>query len=198
MNINPAQLSVSNKAHVEVAGRRRPMTNKDIQIVLDKSARRKDGSYRMLASLAIKGKPVGPFSYEGTRSDDPNDTLPHERRRDLRGLRVFCAWLNHTDSKSGNTLSTLVEENGIRFVRHYLIDFGAILGSDSDRPKDARFGKEYIFPEPKEVLKTTLSLGFHSPAWERTKYPKNPAIGRFELSCLIPKSGSPTIPIRHS
>ncbi len=49
---------------------------------------------------------------QGTRSDDPNDLVPHEHRRELRALRVFGAWTNLVDWKAGNTLDTLVEENG--------------------------------------------------------------------------------------
>ena len=61
---------------------------------------------------------------EGVRDDDPNDTVPHEHRRELRGLRVFAAWLNHTDMKEDNTLDMFVEEGGRHFVKHHLVDFG--------------------------------------------------------------------------
>ena len=145
----------------------------------------------MLASLAVKGDIIGSFTYEGTRRDDPNDTVPHELRRDLRGLHVFCAWLNHTDAKGGNTLNAVVEEDGIRFVRHYLIDFGAILGSDSDRAKDARFGHEFIFAEPSKALKAIAGLGLYSPAWERVNpgVDSPPACGRSQAGNEIAQNG---------
>jgi hypothetical protein len=194
VNVRRSQLSVSREAVVEVAGRRRPMTDKEIPVMLDKVPRRHDGFYRLMASLAIPGELIGPFRYEGTRSDDPNDIVPHERRRDLRGLQVFCAWLNHTDSKSENTLNTIVEENGTHYVRHFLLDFGAILGSDSDMAKDARFGHEYIFPEAGKALKAMMSLGLYSPDWEHAKYPKLKAVGRFESKLFDPETWKPNYP----
>ena len=89
-------------------GRRRQMDTRDLDALLKRGARHTDGSYRVLASKALDGKPVGPFRYYGTRPDDPNDIFPHEHRRELRGLLVFCAWLNHDDSRSINSLDTLV------------------------------------------------------------------------------------------
>jgi len=56
---------------------------------------------------------VGPFSYRETRSDDPNDTIPHQDRRVLRGLGVFAAWLNHHDTRSINTWTLLWWRMGV-------------------------------------------------------------------------------------
>ena len=152
IQIRPDQIKIGKDAtRVGDSGKPRPMSMKDIEAILWKMPRTGDGTYRMLASLAVDGKPLGPFRYEKARTDDPSDLVPHEQRRDLRGLFVFCAWLNHTDAKSINSLDALVESNGVKFVRHYLIDFGALFGSDSDMPKNARFGNAYVIPTQKEV-----------------------------------------------
>ena len=96
-------------------------------------------------AACIAGKPMGPFQYHGTRSDDPNDLVPHEHRRDLRGLRTFAAWLGHDDSKALNTLDMLASEDGTPFIKHYLIDFGASLGSASFMANSPRDGNVYLF-----------------------------------------------------
>ena len=58
------------------------------------------------------GRPLGYFKYYGTRPDDPNDIHPHEHRRELRGNRVFAAWLNHDDSRGLNSLDMLEGPDG--------------------------------------------------------------------------------------
>ncbi len=50
--------------------------------------------------------------------------MPHEHRRELRALQVFGAWTNLVDMKAGNTLDTVITENGRAHVRHYLQDVG--------------------------------------------------------------------------
>lgn len=172
----------------------RKMTTRDFQHILDKAAKLPDGSFRAIASLAIPGKGLGPFRYEGTRSDDPNDLVPHQDRRELRGLFVFCAWLNHTDAKAENSYDALIQANEISFVRHYLLDFGSAFGSDGDIPKDARFGHEYQIPSTGKVLRQLFSLGLNPSEWERARYPGQDSVGRIEAKIFDPEQWKTNYP----
>ena len=69
-----------------------------------------------------------------------DDIYPHERRRELRGMRVFAAWLNHDDARSINSIDSYVEHNGRHYIRHYLQDFGSNLGSGSTSAQQPRGG----------------------------------------------------------
>jgi hypothetical protein len=175
----PEELRLSEKATFKSTyGKDRPLTAVGLRKIFDRIPREQDGRIRLMASLSLPRKIVGPFRYAGVRSDDPNDLIPHERRRDLRGLAVLLAWLNHTDAKGDNTMDT-VEGDGenARFV-HHLLDFGDSFGSDSDIAKDPRHGQEYI------VLPVTWSriytLGLSAPDWETVRYPHDmKAVGNF-------------------
>lgn len=169
----------------EPEGRQRPMRHRDVTDMMLNVPRGPDARYRGSGSFALAGKSVRAFRYHGTRKDDPNDIVPHEHRRDLRGLRVFCAWLGHDDSKALNTLDMLTEENGVRFVKHYLIDFGASLGSDSNWPNSPRSGYEYRFAW-KPTAEQFFTLGLLVPRWARAKYPKIAAAGRLEAEVFDP------------
>ena len=188
------QLSIDPKAKLtDAQGRERPMTGLDVDEVLRKVPVDSDGQYRALASLFLKGQPIGPFRYHGTRRDDPNDVVPHEHRRDLRGLYVFASWLGHDDSRSINTLDMVVEENGARFVKHHLIDFGSILGSASEKSNSARSGNEHLFawrPAAVEIA----SLGLWVPRWARARFPELPSVGRFEYQRYSPDDFKPEYP----
>src|SRR5207302_7187945 len=112
-----------------------------------------DASFRLMASLKIEGEPVGPFYYENMRGDDPNDTVLHENRRELRGLHAIFAWLNNTDARAGNTYDVVIEENGVSFIKHYFVDFDSALGRDSVHAKDARLGHEIMLVTQHEALR---------------------------------------------
>lgn len=195
VNLKLSDLHLSDKAVITPQGERpRKMTWDDFKQIVRRAAHYPDGSFRIMASLAIEGKYVGPFLYEGTRNDDPNDIVPHENRRDLRGLGVFYAWLNNTDVKPSNTLDTVVVENGVRFIRHYIFDFGNSLGSDGDAAKDPRLGYEYLFPTPTAALKKIVTLGLFPTDWEREHYQKLPGIGNFDSRLFNPDEWKPGYP----
>ena len=187
VNLKPSDLLLSKGAKIELpGGRSRGMSSNDVEAIVDQIPHYANGSFRVMASLTIEGNILGPFRYEGTRPDDPNDIVPHEDRRDLRGLNVISAWLNNTDIKASNTLDTVVEVNGSRFIRHYQLDFGSALGSDADGPKNPRFGHEFVLPTPISALTRIVSVGFVPAPWERIRFPKLPAVGNFESQSFDP------------
>ena len=181
-------LEIDPKATIrDIRGQRRALTSGDVNRLLMQGARNDDGAYRVIASKALEGRPLGPFRYYGTRPDDPNDLYPHQHRRELRGMRVFSAWLNHDDSRSVNSLDTLVERGGRRVVWHHLIDFGSTLGSASLYAQKPRAGNEYIW-EARPSIVTALTLGLWVRPWIRVKYPDFKSLGNIEAD-LLPARG---------
>jgi hypothetical protein len=177
--LDPANLVISKDSKIEPPGEmKRPMTQGDINWLLARADREPDGKYRVILSKGAPGRPVGRIKFHGTRADDPNDVIPHEHRRELRGYFVFAAWLNHVDAKGINSLSTLVTENGRSFIRNYLLDFGSALGSAAIGPRDGWEGYEALVEEPGEITKRVLSLGFKIPIWRTQEYFESPSIGR--------------------
>jgi hypothetical protein len=84
-----------------------------------------------------------------------------------------------------NTLDTLTEEDGTPFIKHYLIDFGASLGSASFTANSPRDGNVYLF-DWKSSAAQFFTLGMYAPKWQHAKYPKLPAVGRFEYDIFDP------------
>jgi hypothetical protein len=182
----PEEFQLSENATMKSTyGKDHRLTASKLRQIFDRIPREPDGRVRLMASLSLPPKIAGPFRYAGVRSDDPNDLVPHQQRRDLRGLAVLFAWLNHTDAKGENSLDTVegADENA-RFV-HHLLDFGDSFGSDSDIAKDPRHGQEYI------VLPVTWSrmytLGLHPADWETVHYPHEmKAVGNFTADAFDP------------
>lgn len=193
VRIRPENLVIGEKATVlDRKGNPRPMTREDLDQIFIKVPRLTDGSYRATASLALPGKPIGPPRYFGTRADDPNDIVPHEHRRDLRGLHVFDAWLDHDDSRAINNLDILYKEGELQYIRHYQLDFGSTLGSGTQKANSPRSGS-YFFSW-KESAKQLFTLGMIPPYWAFAKYPKLPSIGRFEWKIFDPERWVPEYP----
>ncbi len=192
--VHPDQLTVAKDARITDAdGRERQMKSGDVKALLKRAARNDDGTYRVLASKQLPGEDVGRFRYYGTRSDDPNDIFPHEHRRELRGLLVFSAWLNHDEALSRNTLDTLVHSGGRGTIRHHLIDFGSTLGSGSTQAQTTRAGNEFVW-EARPTFVTMLTLGLYVRPWLKVDYPELPAIGRIESNYYQPQAWKPEYP----
>jgi hypothetical protein len=190
------QLVVGKDAVVRLpSGASRPMNNADIDEQLRRAHQNPDGSYRASFGSRLPGRPVEGFKYEGTRSDDPNDVIPHENRRELRALRVVGAWVNHTDAKALNSLDTVLSENGRTFVRHYVRDFNATLGSAGVAKRERRDGYEYI-AEIGPAKKALTSFGFFVRPWMMIEYPASDlrGVGRFEARRFVPEEWRPRVP----
>lgn len=179
---------------VDWRGIERRFTQTDLDELLASAARNPDGTLRALASKFLSGKPVGPFSFAGLRRDDPNDWIPHEHRRELRGLRVIAAWLNDNDVREGNTLDMYVNEDGRRFLRHYLLDFNSALGAEPTKPDSLYGGFEYTL-DWASVSKSLFTLGLHQPVWTRRQLPSHPGIGAFDAASFVPEQWKQNSPI---
>lgn len=160
-------------------GREVPMTMDWVEQLLKRANPNPDGTYRVVASKKIEGESIGPFYFNGTRNDDPNDHIPHHHRRELRGYQVIAAWLNSPDSKSNNTLDVFVREKGDRgYVKHYLLDFGTTLGSSAIGPASPARGQRGAF-DLGDMLMRTVTLGMYVEPWEKEPRLISPSIGYF-------------------
>jgi hypothetical protein len=191
--VRPENIVIDDKVTIASHGRRRRYTQADLKDVLRRSAKNDDGSYRAVAGRALPGRVLGGFMYYGTRPDDPNDIVPHEHRRELRALQVFGAWTNLVDLKAGNTLDTLITENGRGIVRHYLQDVGSTFGTGSKGPREGEEGFEY-YVEGDPTWKRLVSLGFYIQPWQTLDYEKNPEIGLFSTTAFEPEKWKPRVP----
>ena len=165
-----------------------PLTRERFRRVLRRVPRLEDGSMRVTASKYIEGRPLGPFRYYGTRSDDPNDVLPHEHRRELRGLRLLSAWTNHDDTRAQNTQDSYVESSGRRFIRHYLMDFGSTFGSGSIEMQLPNLSYQYWL-DPGVVKRNMIGFGLRTPRYRKITWPDFPeyeSIGRWEAEYYEP------------
>ncbi|MCK5407490.1 MAG: hypothetical protein KAJ37_08550, partial [Candidatus Krumholzibacteria bacterium] len=167
-------------------GRRKPVTKEMLdQLLAGYAGQNAAGQYRVLVSRFLPGRPIGGYSYTGTRNDDANDVIPHQNRRSLRGLRVFGAWLNHVDIKIDNTLDLYTEIDDRRFVRHYLVDFDGCLGGYWAARHEARIGYAYDF-DMREFVTGTATVGLYKRPYEDLVDAVHPELGEFEAVVYEP------------
>ena len=174
------------------SGARTKFTEDDMNSILERVARRPDGTYRVVAGRLIPGKILGGFGYDGTRTDDPNDVVPHEHRRELRALHAFGSWINLTDLKASNTIDALVTENGRTVVKHYLQDVGSTFGMCNDL-YEWDLSYEHFYQGDK-TRRRLFSFGFALSPWQTIKYEEYPSVGKFEGDAFDPRAWRPQTP----
>ena len=192
--LDPKHLEFDPKATLpRPSGGRTPFTWDDINQILEKVARKKDGTYRVVAGRLVPGRILGNFRYSGTRPDDPNDLVPHEHRRELRALRVFGAWTNLTDWKGANTLDALATSNGRTVVKHFLQDVGSTFGLNNDL-HEWDLSYEHFY-QGDTMRKRLFSFGFALSPWQTIPYVEYPSVGKFEGDRFDPRTWRPQIPM---
>ena len=197
VDVHPETLAIDPEASLQDEfGQTRRLTDHRLRRMLARMPRLDDGRIRVTASKYLEGEPIGPFRYHGTRSDDPNDIVPHENRRELRGLRLFAAWLNHDDVRAQNTLDTWVENGDRHYVTHHLIDFGSTFGSGTVDLQVPNLGFHYWL-DMDLVRRNARGFGFHTPKYRTVTWPNFPAyasVGRFEADAFEPEEWKPDYP----
>jgi hypothetical protein len=190
---DPKKSSIDPKATLRRPnGKRTPFNRDDVNAILERVARRPDGTYRVVAGRLLPGRILGGFHYDGTRPDDANDLVPHEHRRELRALRVFGPWTSLTDIKNANTLDTVITENGKTIVKHYLQDVGSTFGMSND-VHEWDLSYEYFY-EGGPSRKRLFTLGFGLSPWQTVHYVEYPSVGKFEGKVFDPRTWRPQTP----
>jgi hypothetical protein len=178
-------------------GFKTPLDQAALEELLSKIPKIKGGLIRTSASK-ILANPKGCMPFEGRRSSDPDDLIPHEDRRSVRALRVFGSWLNHYDLREGNTIDVIETKNDQTMVKHYLIDFGSTLGSAASHPKVPAAGYEHIV-DWFEVSRTVPTLKVIEKDWEKKWDALNrqipyPELGYFDNSEFDPGEWKTQLP----
>jgi hypothetical protein len=180
----------------DALGDKQPLTQADLDTALATIEQEPDGRIRAMVSHVIPGKAIGGHPGEGVRRDDPNDVIPHELRRDLRGTYALFAWLDHNDVKQHNTLDLWVTDPADparHYVKHYLLDFGKALGVMASTKADLRQAYEYRF-DVREIVTSLVSVGLRRRPWEDREVPALRGVGAFEAKAFDPAAWKPLSP----
>jgi hypothetical protein len=178
------------------AGEKEPLTQTHLDAVFAMAQRLPDGRLRASTSQFLPGKPLGPFTYQGLLDEDPNDVIPHQDRRELRGMRVLSAWAQHFDAREQNTLDMWIETAaGQGYVRHNVIDFGDCFGSVWEPPSlGRRLGHSHYF-DLGLSLEDWLTLGLKQRPWDDARFgPSGKVFGYYDIEHFEPehwKAGYP-------
>lgn len=170
-----------------------PLDQRALERIFEKSPKR-GGLIRLGASAWIPGLAIGAYRFEGTRSDDPNDVVPHEDRRELRAMRLLAAWINRVDAREANTLDVWmaddarVSDSSPGHVLHYQLDMSESLGGEWAWDSiSRRLGHSYII-DYGDISIDLLTLGIRTSSWDRVeRIPGHEIFGYFDVNNFVPE-----------
>ncbi len=181
---DPLKITIKEGVKVRDGKSSRDMVPEDIRNTVRERPRNRFGQVRAIAIKFLDGTPLGPWGFEGTREDDPNDRVAHEHRREVRGMRVISSWLNDTDRRDANTLAVYTDGG---YVKHYLQDFGNTLGANGAGVNRPIAGQAYLI-DPRYMALNTISLGTNVNIWESSEaITPFPSVGYFRSDVLEPE-----------
>jgi hypothetical protein len=152
------------------------------------------GLLRVSASSWVPGYSIEQSRYEGTRSDDPNDVILHENRRELRAARLLAAWIGNVDCREGNTFDTWMSDkpggapdSSPGHVVHYQLGTSAALGNVWKEPQlDQRFGYSYIL-DWSDIGRDFVTFGASHRIYETVqKVPGEEIFGYWNVADFVP------------
>ena len=105
-----------------------------------------------------------------------------ERRRELRGMKLFAGWVHNIDQLNHNAAIGIDRDTGLAI--HWVFDFGASLGGYTYRHKFPWLGYTHAFDWPYLFKWPAVQLGLASYPFGATRQEKpfSPAVGYFDES----------------
>jgi hypothetical protein len=173
----------------------RRLRRKEVDRLLGTVARTSDGRIRVLASRWLSGESLGGTPPDGVRRGDPNDRIPHQDRRDLRGAYPLFAWVEHTDLVQANFLDMLItppHDHARRYVVHYMIDFGKSMGVMAVSDHNLRVSHRYLF----DWSEPAWNLGLTPRPWGHKWAPRLTGVSPTFVAAFDPAAWRPNLPYR--
>ena len=169
------------------------LTEQEVDIILTRVASPVNGYFRTISSRIIKGLPLGQGLEKGVREDDPNDLFPHEERRTLRALKMFCSFINMNNISTDNLFDIYVGPEDKGYIKHYMIDFDDAFGTKAMKDEQYWGGFNHLFSVD-DILKNFITAGLIVNDWEKIKLTPWKSVGIFESAYFEPENWKETYP----
>ena len=171
----PGDLASRRRSRDPLNGRRRALTRRDVDDVLRRGARLPNGTLPRAGQplrrrQAARQLPLLRHAARRSQRHRAARASPRAARRArLRRLAEPRRLARHQQPRHARDRRT-----ARRYVKHYMFDFGSILGSGTVYAQRHRAGNEYIF-EWRPGWLTLATLGLYMRPWMHIDYPRRAA-----------------------